>query len=312
MKTLPMNIPFDIQVKIMETLPVKSLLQFRTVYKAWKSLIDSPRFIARYSGQQHHLLVSYNDESHLSKKKYVSLVDDETFPHQKVSLTLPRRVAMLHTPTIIGTSHGLFCLYGDRRLHVPRGGKAVIWNPSIRKAVVVDVRTNPKMVEISRTVVGFGVCRETTDPKIVNIRHGTNVLGLRCVQVEVFTVSTGAWRTPYSSNLPRTSVYVNEESVVVIDGVLYWLAIDRITKDGGSRYIPLIVSFDMTSEEFKEVNLPDSLPYPWSINELRGSLVVLERGVDASNPIFRVWRMEEGVPNSFTKLFTFSRHTLEY
>ncbi|KAF5756786.1 putative F-box domain-containing protein [Helianthus annuus] len=297
----------------MKTLPVKSLLQFRTVSKAWKSLIDSPRFIARYSSQRHHLLVSYNDESHRSKKKFVSLVDDETFPQKKVSLTLPQCVAMLLTPTIIGTSHGLFCLYGDRHLLVPRGGKAVIWNPSIRKAVVVHVSTDPKIVEISRTVVGFGVCRETTDPKIVNIRHGTNVLGLRCVQVEVFTVSTGAWRTPYSSNLPRTSVYVNEESVVVIYGVLYWLATDKITKDGGSRYNQLIVSFDMTSEEFKEINLPDSLAYrfPMSINELRGSLVVLERGVDASNPIFRVWRMEEGAPNSFAKLLTFSRHTLD-
>ncbi|KAJ0827701.1 putative F-box domain-containing protein [Helianthus annuus] len=96
-KTLPVNIPFDIQVKIMKRLPVKSLLQFRTVSKAWKSVIDSPRFIARYSGQQHHLLVSYNDESLPGKKKYVSLVDDETFPHQKVSLTLPQRVAMLLT-----------------------------------------------------------------------------------------------------------------------------------------------------------------------------------------------------------------------
>ncbi|GJV40651.1 F-box domain containing protein [Tanacetum coccineum] len=34
------NIPFDIQMDIMNQLPVKSLLQFRTVSKQWKSYID--------------------------------------------------------------------------------------------------------------------------------------------------------------------------------------------------------------------------------------------------------------------------------
>ncbi|GJV59792.1 F-box domain containing protein [Tanacetum coccineum] len=39
------NIPFDIQMDIMNRLPVKSLLQFRTVSKQWKFSIDNFEFI---------------------------------------------------------------------------------------------------------------------------------------------------------------------------------------------------------------------------------------------------------------------------
>ncbi|GJU27955.1 putative F-box domain-containing protein [Tanacetum coccineum] len=57
-------IPFDIQSEIMKRLPVKSLIQFRSVSKQWKSFIDSPKFIKNYhvnhTNPQHHLLVKYN------------------------------------------------------------------------------------------------------------------------------------------------------------------------------------------------------------------------------------------------------------
>nr|GEW10136.1 SKP1-like protein 1B [Tanacetum cinerariifolium] len=42
------NIPFEIQVEIMNRLPVKSLLQFRSVSKSWKCMIDSSSFLFTY------------------------------------------------------------------------------------------------------------------------------------------------------------------------------------------------------------------------------------------------------------------------
>ncbi|GJT04661.1 F-box domain containing protein [Tanacetum coccineum] len=41
------NIPFDLQLAIMNRLPVKSLLQFRTVSKSWKYSIDCSDFICQ-------------------------------------------------------------------------------------------------------------------------------------------------------------------------------------------------------------------------------------------------------------------------
>nr|GEY33337.1 putative F-box domain-containing protein [Tanacetum cinerariifolium] len=43
-------IPFDMQSKIIERLPVKSLIQFRSVSKQWMSFIDNPKFIKNYHG----------------------------------------------------------------------------------------------------------------------------------------------------------------------------------------------------------------------------------------------------------------------
>ncbi|KAF5804007.1 putative F-box associated interaction domain-containing protein [Helianthus annuus] len=186
-----------------------------------------------------------------------------------------------------------------------------LWNPCIRKAVAVDV-PNVADRRIYETGLGFGVCRETNDPKIVKITH-INMWGHResvtCIpwQVEVFTLSTGAWRSPYTSNLPRNSIEFDYDNTVVIDGMLYWLATNRITADGGFQSYNLLISFDMTSEEFREVNLPDSLAHQsisgLTIYKLRESLVVLERDVEANDLVFPVWTMEDDL-KSFTKLFT--------
>ncbi|MFS7915916.1 putative F-box domain-containing protein [Helianthus anomalus] len=127
-----MSVPLEIQEEIMKRLPVRSLLQFRSLSKAWKSLIDSSDFITHYyaSNQLQHLLVRYLDPVD-SKRKFVSIVDDDTFPQQKVPLPIPMLVDMYHSYRIIGISHGLLCLYG----HDAVGNyMAVVWNPSVRKS----------------------------------------------------------------------------------------------------------------------------------------------------------------------------------
>ncbi|MFS8015266.1 putative F-box domain-containing protein [Helianthus anomalus] len=143
----------------------------------------------------------------------------------------------------------------------------------------------------------------TTDPKIVTITPSES---LNPWQVEVFTLSTRAWRSPYSTNLPSKSVNFFGLPVVV-DGCLYWLTWDYVafTTCG------LIISFDMTSEEFGEVNLPDGLAHHecnLSMDKLRESLVVVEVCHEANKLVYNVWMMKDGVPKSFQKLYTISTH----
>ncbi|KAI3776451.1 hypothetical protein L1987_46236 [Smallanthus sonchifolius] len=220
---------------------------------------------------------------------------------------------MLKYSSIIGSSHGLLCLhscYLQSHDGVIRGrGMAVIWNISTRKAVAV-VMPNVPHIEMCATTLGFGVCSETTDIKIVKITHKirNDYIGSRTCnpwQVEVFTLSIGAWRSSYTTNLPCKSIKFYSLQVVV-DGFLYWLATERIAMDGGLRPYNLIISFDITSEEFGEVKLPGSLAllsiFQLSVSKLRESLVVLEDGEDFT--FFVVWMMEDGAPKSFTRLFT--------
>ncbi|MFS8002268.1 putative F-box domain-containing protein [Helianthus anomalus] len=218
------HIPFEIQSEIMKKLPVKSLLRFRSISKSCKSLIESSDFITHYSSQQQHLLVSYKDLVN-NEQQHLSIVDDDSFPTQRVSVTLPP-------------------LFDDI------DANAVIWNPSIRKAVTVVM---PPVITYA-TVQGFGFCRGTTDPKIVKIdnrnwwRDPTSPVTTNPWKVEVFTLSTKSWRSLYSSILPRSnSIYIHGNQVV-IDGCFYWLGNDSVT--GAGTCCHSIVSFDMTSEEF--------------------------------------------------------------
>ncbi|MFS8020010.1 putative F-box domain-containing protein [Helianthus anomalus] len=311
------DVPFEIQEEIIKRLPIKSLIRFQLVSKAWKSLIASSHFIADYSAphpQLQHLLVRY-DHGHTSKPIYSSVVDDHTLlNNQRVSLTPPPLVNWLRDSIIIGSSHGLLCLhcfYGDDANYGFGTRMAVIWNISIRKAIAVVVPNVPD-VKIYTTFTGFGVCPETSDPKIVKITEINKWSDAESVtlipwQVEVFTVSSGVWRCPYSTNLPRKSVQFSR-SQVVVDGFCYWLATDRSTIDPGFEAYNLIISFHMTREEFTEVSLPESLVYDGSfeylnISNLRESLVVLDQNPEEN--VCYVWSMkDDGVSKSFTKLFT--------
>ncbi|MFS8028972.1 putative F-box domain-containing protein [Helianthus anomalus] len=283
------NIPFELQQLIINKLPVEPLIRFRSVCKAWKSLIDSSDFILHHiTKQQHqHLLVRYQD----TELKYVSIPDNDTD-------TFPQNTA--------SDSHGLLCLFGyfDR--------KAIIWNPSIRKAVDVALHLLDRDVEeMSAIFLGFGVCVGTRDPKIVKIRIKRKE-GVVLWQVEVFTLSTRVWRSAHSSNLPSKFVRFGGEQMVV-DLVVYWHVNGdvRDRADGEGGYGNLIVSFDLTSEEFGEVKLPDRLantPCGLCMFKPRESLAAIEGGLEDSKLVYHVWAMKDGVPKLFEKLFTISGH----
>ncbi|XP_076887988.1 F-box protein CPR1-like [Bidens hawaiensis] len=295
------NIPVEIQLEIVKWLHVKSLIQCRSVSKTWKSIIDSSDFIKKHS----HMFFTV-DGGYDRDVKYVSIVDDHTFPEHKLSPSPPQLLGMLARPCrIIGSSHGLLALYGGRRTDM-----VVLWNISIRKAVAVAVPSNVEE-GIYRTAIGFGVCHKTNDPKIVKITYlshhktaGMESVTCNLPEVEVFTLSTRAWRRSYG-NLPRKSIQFDDYNTVVIDGVYYWLAMDVITVDGGFRF--MIISFDMTSEEFSEVNLPNcfaGMGYKLSLYKLGESLVVVVQDEHLINGAFDVWMMGGGVPKLFTKLWT--------
>ncbi|KAJ0903547.1 putative F-box domain-containing protein [Helianthus annuus] len=301
------NIPFELQEEIIKrVLPVKSLIRFRSVSKQWKSLIDSSEFITHHTlnhAQPQHLLVRYitrasrfrfvSDDKCLREVKYVSIVDDDSFPHHKFSPVVPPTVNLRAHPFMLDCSHGLVCLHGWSRDRVKRKKLIVLWNPLIRKSVCISIPDHQR-----DDVIGFGVCPKTSDPKIVKIT--------RKAKAKVFTLSSGAWRSVLM-NTPFKSLHFRNTQVV-IDGVIYWLAYDDITDK------LRLCSFDLASEEFGEVvNINIAVPYylvgrprnicMYNISKINESLIVLTPdGFCDCN----VWMMlKNGVSRpSFTKLFT--------
>lgn len=68
--------------------------------------------------------------------------------------------------------------------------------------------------------------------------------------------------------------------------------------------VHLMFSFDMASEEFTEINLPNDIAHRYftdvSISKLKGSPVLLEYDNEEEKHVCAVWAMKLGVPNVFT------------
>ncbi|XP_071720555.1 putative F-box protein At1g47790 [Rutidosis leptorrhynchoides] len=299
-------VPFDIQTEIIKKLPIKSLIRFRSVSKPWKSLIDSSKFIhdnCLRNNQPHHLLVCYNLDSVL---KYVSIMDDDSFPQHEFSPIVPVTLNRLRNAMKLGSSHGMICFYGLYPDIDNETKMVVLWNPTIRKSVGIVI-PNVIYMPLGYIVIGFGVCPNTNDPKLIKITHinksgSDEIINCVCWEAEVFTLSSGDWRS-VSIEIPSKPVRLSWGQVF-INGVIYWHGYDKIDVDEDDLY-HRIISFDLKSEEFGELFLPDSLARftgHMYVSKLMDSLVVIIESFE--KPACDVWKMNDGVTKSWTKLYT--------
>ncbi|XP_071734232.1 uncharacterized protein [Rutidosis leptorrhynchoides] len=180
----------------------------------------------------------------------------------------------------------------------------VLWNLSIQKSIGIAIR-NHLYLDDGLTVVGFRVCSNTIDPKLVKITtrvDKTSGNDTFTWEVEVYTVSSGVWRS-IPIDFPRKSTFFTWGQTFV-DGVIYWHAFDNNEMDDGS--CNMIISFDLTSKEFEEVLLQDCLVrFNGNLcsSKLKESLVVVKSYYEADKPVCDVWILRDGVPKSFAKLF---------
>ncbi|GJW57297.1 F-box domain containing protein [Tanacetum coccineum] len=155
-------------------------------------------------------------------------------------------------------------------------------NPSIRKCVGIPILNE-------YTHLGFGVCHDTSDPKLVKI----NVVRFpsRSWEVQVFTLSLRVWRTVYMG-APFNSCDLFWDHVF-IDGILYCTP------------CCFIFSFDLKSDKFGKVCLPERFVIPTfivvvKVNELLG---LLEYYIEGGMSVYGVWMRKDGVNQPFTKIY---------
>nr|GEU33449.1 hypothetical protein [Tanacetum cinerariifolium] len=136
----------------------------------------------------------------------------------------------------------------------------VIWNPTVRKSVGIDILVPKGMYTKEKCiVVGFGFCPDTSDLKLVKIID--DKISSMWV-VEVFALSTHVWKTVYTG-APFKSCD---------------LTLFQVFLDGN-----LVISFDLKSEKFGEVCLPERLVCTpglnvTKVNESLGLLEYYEEG----------------------------------
>ncbi|GJZ19816.1 ribonuclease H-like domain-containing protein [Tanacetum coccineum] len=265
------HVPFDIQKIIIKKLPAKSLIRFRCVSKQWKSLIDSSEFIKNYQSMNDpHLLVRYNVQQYNDDiDEYVSIIDNDTFPQHMSPITVPLSVQTLEHARMLCS----------------------------RKSVSVLLEHR---VRLGTGWVGFGVCPETCDPKLVKIDKVKGIL-----EVHVYTLSTRAWKK-VSVKSQYKSCRLKYHKGVCVKGFIYWLERDdRPPPFGNESYS--IVSFNLSNDEFGKVCLPRSLQLSecLELSKWNECLTVIDHAeADIYDHSLNYWVMKgDGVAQSFTIMF---------
>ncbi|PWA89645.1 F-box domain-containing protein [Artemisia annua] len=208
------NIPLDVQLDIMNRLPVKTILLISSVSKIWKANIDSQTFITSYGARPIDECL-FNLTFDQGYKGFMTSVPE--------NFTITPFDSQLYLAAMIpvGNSSGLTCfMYGTNMM-------AIVWNPSIRKSVGIFIPFYTHQIESSKICFGFGVRPDILDPTIVKVSYPVFQTGFW--YVSVFSLNTLTWSRLQDFQLSRTSLRLKRKSQAVVGRFIYWAGTEKDT-----------------------------------------------------------------------------------
>ncbi|XP_059289061.1 F-box/kelch-repeat protein At3g23880-like [Lycium ferocissimum] len=265
-KTRPLNptsnciFPREIISNILSRLPVKTLLQFRSVCKPWRNLISKPNFIDTHfyhsSSLQHIGSPILIHTQHVKSSDHVlslynplesSVVElDNPFPF------------FFQEMAVVGSCNGIVCLCKP-----PWGDVITLWNPAMRQSRNVQLsKKKPLMGIYSGVSIGLAYDSQENDFLILSL------LGYRKVikvpdEVEMCSTKSFSWKK-LKNEVGFRALGFNCN--VIIKGVPYWSAM--VEDEYGLREV--LVYFDVGRKVFEK------LPMPGITMETKAHLVDLE------------------------------------
>ncbi|KAK4270016.1 hypothetical protein QN277_023105 [Acacia crassicarpa] len=329
------HFPLEIVEEILHRLPVKSIVKCTSVCKAWNSLITRQTFIFdnlnrtiqapnHNSSLLFHFrkLISPGDPCSLHQETYslYSSVNQQTdqlsverFPRSLLSE--PNRYALF-----VGACNGLVCSADFSPLE---SSTIIIWNPSLRKYIVLPKPITTRKKRGRQCLggygdpkydifFGFGFDSRNNDYKVVRLMND------RCTKdtpyVEVYSLASHIWRS-ISVTVPQYFLGgTTLISSVFLNGALHWLVFRYAAYDeeGCRICYRFILSFDVIQETFRELTLPQQQPDEKSFTSRLlpvegGHLLAMVNHVYVKRRrecVFCIWVMKDyGVTNSWTEIF---------
>ncbi|WMV47873.1 hypothetical protein MTR67_041258 [Solanum verrucosum] len=296
---LPMpNLPTELILEILLKLPVKSLLQFRSVSKSWLSLISSPEFVKA------HLSSSASNKNYTHHGVMVKVSTESVFVVKDCSL----RSLLYHPVTeafdldypgkspnhylwFVGVVNGLICF----SIRLFDGlYDLFLWNPSIRKYKKLpnfrlDVSRRYYLDGHVNFKFGFAYNELQDDYKVVGIFPIYTRGHLSRVEVKIYSLKRDSWRC--IDDFRRQELLAG--SAKFVNGKLHWL--DKQWN---------IISIDLADEKWAELERPSCFKQYVFLKlgvlggDLSASYIYASSHAD-------VWVMKEyGVKESWTKIFT--------
>ncbi|XP_058189971.1 F-box protein At3g07870-like [Rhododendron vialii] len=301
---LSQNLPDELVVDILSSLPPKTLVEFTTVRKSWYSLIKNPSFIKTHLDKSlasdsngYYLCMSVN----YSQNKLCTLLSSKTLV-EVAKVELPFQCDMSYC-TVVGSVNGLVCL-----VDAFDGRKLYLCNVAIKKykhighssSILRCIPANPYVL------LGFGYHRESNDYKVIRIMYiETGDRGVIHREVEVYRLGEGCWRK-VGGAFPWT--LLNQLPAAFVNGNLHWV----VSSPGREEVDEVVLSFSLGEEVFREIAMPFSHIAEFLVC---GSLCVLRECLSLfeyspfregeANEKCCLWVMKEyGVSDSWSKQYT--------
>lgn len=259
---LSSHLPLEIAELILSRVPVISLLRFRTVCKAWRSLIGSPAFIQLHfknytlsSSTPHHFIVhstvkseseyrDFDDDNLITlhiqdppRNDFISLNFSSSLgKDDKASIPPLSNLALIASP-----SNGIVCV-----LVILASGDDLtyLWNPATRTSKRLPPHTLHLDGVHESISLGFGFDPIANDYKVVRFLSFFDQKWN--ITVEVYSVNRGCWREIKFKTDEDDEVCATPSSCIAcIDGMLYWDGYDAL------------IEFDLNEEVFSTIEFPD-------------------------------------------------------
>ncbi|XP_023898475.1 F-box protein At3g07870-like [Quercus suber] len=211
---------------------------------------------------------------------------------------------------LVGSCNGLLC-FSDFRLQNSLINNAFfgfndvyLWNPSIRKFKKLP---DTCLSQLHLAKLGFAHHSQKNDYKVVRISRPFTE-PMPPPEAEVYTLSSDSWKRVGISWRPNVVFYKFScvKPFPFVSGHLHWM-LDMIEEGGGQemRYIEMILSFDVNSEKFKELPLPDDHSFKdgKNLTSVKEKLALAKFEQQPHGMLCCVWVMREyGVRESWNKL----------
>ncbi|XP_010503978.1 PREDICTED: putative F-box protein At3g52320 isoform X2 [Camelina sativa] len=300
------EIPEEVLIEILARLPAKSVMRFKCVSKHWSSLISSRYFTNLFfqvssPKREPRVFMFLSDNEHLcallsNNNNFIS----DSYPHLNQDLTMPGMGGCF-----VNALRGLMCFRVGREVRIcnlttrqllklPRvksnildeaGGEFRMWNYFGHDSVHDEYK------------VLSTVCEVNEEERVVRSEHKVLILGL------------GAYWRSTQSTTPPPPPHRPYSQGISINGVLYYGAwVDKNTC--------VLMSFDLTSEEFSLIELPIEASIVWHVH--RANLMIYESKIAVfeysrlmTECILDLWVVEDAGKSKWShKAFVLPSHQL--
>ncbi|GAB2277789.1 hypothetical protein Dimus_012493 [Dionaea muscipula] len=251
-------LPFDVITEILLRLPVKSLLRFKSVSKAWRQQITDPDFAKLHhsrSMESHSklLLVLHqnlpgNSEFFSADLSKLDKVVVEIYSVRSImrrhSCDICERHNYFRSNFVVGSSNGLICVF--------HGGKFTLWNPCTRTHRMIPCLDLPSSHMQFTVSIGFGYDPVSYDYKVLAISCHQSFRDecSETLQAVVYSLNSNSWR---EISYPQSMMLDNlrgVERLVFVNNAFHWLY-KKVCDETIA-----ITCFDIHDETYREMQLP--------------------------------------------------------